>query len=686
MKSKYLDMEDATLLVFSAKSAAEEEEEVSLPLPVRLQDVYNDKAAESETWPSYVYDVRVPAPEVLERNLPTETYPTEDSRLCTFTDDSWTLYKGINTLHYDTKGLQGTTGDGSNISITKDATQVALEEGVVLNINKDGTLTLTHVEERDEASWTILHGGAVIKSDFISGGKVVMLPDGCIGRYDASTETWTRVNSKGGQWKERLATQAEGESLEDAEAAEGEPEAPEADADASAEAPAEEAAEEATEEATDKEELPTLSIARVRDPDTGSYVSTREDLTMMIQYEEGHQLSLFYDGTRMITYASGFWETMLQMKNVSLLIKGTKDTISVGKLVVEKDPSVRIKMPFDTATLEVSQGEEAASVSLGGFGVDLTSGTLTLEDADLWSIAKEEDPAMAEATPEEGADEGADPEAAEAPPAEDKAEEDKADAENDAEEAPAEGQPGPEGEAPAEAETEAPAPEASPVFKARVFKVYKGGEAVEFIDEDTFETIKAKAEARGDQHISETDIHNSETQSVPISHTFLSESDVSTSKGVVVAFNIAGESQAPRALQTLTVPSAITFAYVGTHSVPLPMISAIPSDAEDHSKILLVRQVQEFPRVEDKELASVREVMADLKEFDLVNEETSPSTYMVSAPTTDIQAQINSTAEKIKRLRMTKTQPKDAPNDDSSSGTESKASGGHSARLNKEVM
>ena len=78
--------------------------------------------------------------------------------------------------------------------------------------------------------------------------------------------------------------------------------------------------------------------------------------------------------------------------------------------------------------------------------------------------------------------------------------------------------------------------------------------------------------------------------------------------------------------------------------------------------------------------------MADLKEFDLVNEETSPSTYMVSAPTTDIQAQINSTAEKIKRLRMTKTQPKDAPNDDSSSGTESKASGGHSARLNKEVM
>ena len=173
---------------------------------------------------------------------------------------------------------------------------------------------------------------------------------------------------------------------------------------------------------------------------------------------------------------------------------------------------------------------------------------------------------------------------------------------------------------------------------------------------------------------------------MPISHTFLSESDVSTSKGVVVAFNIAGESKAPRALQTLTVPSAITFAYVGTHSVPLPMISAIPSDAEDHSKILLVRQVQEFPRVEDKELASVREVMADLKEFDLVNEETSPSTYMVSAPTTEIQAQINSTAEKIKRLRMTKTQPKDTPNDDSSSGTESKASGGHSARLNKEVM
>merc|ERR1711907_931731 len=99
-----------------------------------------------------------------------------------------------------------------------------------------------------------------------------------------------------------------------------------------------------------------------------------------------------------------------------------------------------------------------------------------------------------------------------------------------------------------------------------------------------------------------------------------------------VAHNIAGESQAPRALQTLTVPSAITFAYVGSHSVPLPMISAIPADdtTSEASKTLLVRQVQEFPKVEDAEV-------------EVVNEATSPTTYLVS------EAELGSSNAEIKR-------------------------------------
>ena len=233
------------------------------------------------------------------------------------------------------------------------------------------------------------------------------------------------------------------------------------------------------------------------------------------------------------------------------------------------------------------------------------------------------------------------------------------------------------------------------VFKPRVFKVYKGGEAIEFIDEDAFKAIKKKAESRGDQHISERDIHNSETNTVPISHTFLSESDMSGNKGIVVAFNIAGESQAPRALQTLTVPSAITFAYVGSHSVPLPMISAIPSDADtypDTSKILLVRQVQEFPKLEDKQNATIEEVKKDLSEFDLVNEDTSPSTYMVSEThvtgNSNIREEISAISEKIMRLRKAKAafESKKESNQSEETKPKVRSASGAARLLVKEVM
>ncbi|QDZ23118.1 hypothetical protein A3770_09p56360 [Chloropicon primus] len=681
LKSKYLDLEDATLLVLSASSKEDAKPNPSLPLPVRLQDAYNGQdTADSSSWPEYVYDICIPVTDIMERNTPKEIYPCEGSRVCTYSDDAWTLCKGINTLHYSEKGLQGTTIDGSSVVISGSDTQVVLEEGVVLSINEDGTLAFTHVEEQEESCWTILRNGTVVKSEFKTGKKVVMLPDGCIGKYESDTETWTRVNSKGEQWSERPAPPQAAKTEPEEGAEEGTAEPAEAEAEAAAEEEAEaEEGEKVEEEKVEEEKapefervgLPTLSIARVRDPDTGAYVLTREDLTMMIQYEEGHKLSLFSDGTRMITYSSGVWETMLQLKNISLLFKGDGNQISIGKLTVDKaeEGGISIKIPFDSSVLEVEKsGEDAIFVKLGDFHVDVGSGSLRHQGKVLWEKSssqaqQEEEVKAAESSAAAAGEEGSaaenEDENAEAPGEEEKVEEEgKEPAEEEGGEENAD-----QGEdQQAEEEEEQPVLDTAARFKPRVFKVYSSGEAVEFIDEESFQGIKEKAESRGDQHISEADIHNSETSTVPVSHTFLSESDVSGSKGIVVAHNIAGESQAPRALQTLTVPSAITFAYVGNHSVPLPMISAIPSDADTclgHSKVLLVRQVQEFPKIEDKEIASVEEVLKDLSEFDLVNEETSPSTYIVpesqhGSNAADIKKQISATSEKIKRLRLAK--------------------------------
>ena len=258
--------------------------------------------------------------------------------------------------------------------------------------------------------------------------------------------------------------------------------------------------------------LPTLSVARVRDPDTGALVLTREDLTMMIQYEEGHKLTLFSDGTRIITYASGEWETMLQLKSVTLLFKGDRSKICIGRLEVETtdQEGVKVRVPFDASTLEVRRDDGAATVTLGEFTAEVGSGALRLGEEVLWgtvAAAAEAEPAPAEVA-EEAEGDGSEPQAEAESPGDDKAE----DAEPVAEEEPAaaEGGDAEEGD-----EEEESGLQRSATFKARVFKVYKDGEAVEFIDESTFQSIKAKAESRGDQHISETDINNSERQPSP---------------------------------------------------------------------------------------------------------------------------------------------------------------------------
>ena len=732
MKSEYLDLEDATLLVLSGSDpktsddhgdaqgqAADamkllEEDEVELPLPVRLQDVVSTLSDEGgydvATWPSYVYDIRVPAADILLRNSPVESHPSEDSRLCVSSSgedggdgsssSSWTLYNKGNTLHYDGRGIQGTTSDGSSVFVSSSTsssdstTQVALEEGVVLNVNEDGTISFTYVDDSEEQLYTILHGGTLIKHELSSGEKVVMFPDGRISEYKGS-ETWRRVDSDGKQWEEKpISSPASAEGEAEAEAEANEENAEDADA---ADAPAEKEDEGGAEEEGPKDdvgaaeavggeasaspqlertELPTLSMARVRDPDTGAMVLTREDLTMMIQYEEGHKLSLFSDGTRMITYASGEWETMLQLHHAaSLLFKGSGDrVISIGKLSVEKSieangssGSIKITTPFDSSVLQVDKTNDSIQVTLGKFAARADSGKLLLGDNVLWEkyappveVEKEVDEAAAESSAEPEGEEEAGEDATEGGK---KSEDSKGDVEGDSADADpdqtAEGNDGGAPVAEEEVETTASGPMSA---KPRVFVIYPGGEAVEFIDREVFEGIVKKAESRGDQHISETEISNRKTSALPVSHTFLSESDFGKSKGIVVAFNIAGESRAPRALQTLTVPSAITFAYVGSHTVPLPMISAIPSDTHafpDNSKILLLRQVQEFPKVEEKELASIQEVLKDLEDFDLVNEETSPSTYMVSesqleSSMADIQQQIAATSEKIRTLRLSK--------------------------------
>lgn len=678
LSSKHLELEDATLVVLSAESEADCEPP-ALPLPVRLNNVYTGEDADQEKWPGYVYDIAVKSEEIMKKFTSVDTYPCEGSRLCSLPNDTWTLHQGMNTLHYGGAKLAGTTSDGSSVLVTEDCTQVALEEGVVLSANKDGTASFTHVGEQ-EACWTVLHSGAVVKCGFDQGGrKTVLLPDGCIGTYDPKEESWSRVNVKGERWSERpapeepVAEPAEGE--DDAAEAVEEPAAAEEEEEEVA-AAAEEDGEKAAEEGSnpdgaegkpeDEDEdpklertyLPTLSVARVRDPDTGALVLTREDLTMMIQYEEGHKLTLFSDGTRIITYASGEWETMLQLKSVTLLFKGDQSKICIGRLEVETtdQEGVKVRVPFDASTLEVRRDDGAATVTLGEFTAEVGSGALRLGEEVLWgtvAAAAEAEPAPAEVA-EEAEGDGSEPQAEAESPGDDKAE----DAEPVAEEEPAAAE---GGDAEEGNEEEESGLQRSATFKARVFKVYKDGEAVEFIDESTFQSIKAKAESRGDQHISETDINNSETATKPMSHTFLSESDVMGSKGIVVAHNIAGESQAPRALQTLTVPSAITFAYVGSHSVPLPMISAIPADdtTSEASKTLLVRQVQEFPKVEDAEVESVKEVLRDLDDFDLVNEDTSPTTYLVSeaelgSSNAEIKRQILETSEKIKRLREAK--------------------------------
>ena len=311
-------------------------------------------------------------------------------------------------------------------------------------------------------------------------------------------------------------------------------------------------------------------------------------------------------------------------------------------------------------------------VAFDKYIVSMPEGSISREDVSLWAPATPATPEAegeeleaateggkgGEGDPTEAGEEGAEESAV--PPAED------TDATSGGDDAPPPS--AAEGEATDDvasdeadvADPPAGPPKAAPLAaKARVFKVYKAGHAVEFLDSEMFEKVVKRAESRGDNHITEASLENEDTSDAITCHMFLCENRESV-QAVPLASSSAKEGKVPRALQTLTVPSAFHFAEVGMNRVLLPMISALPPDkgvAEDDFKTVLVRQIQEYPTFTSEEVGAMDSVMGDMQGFNAANEETSPNTYMVSeVPALNqtakkLQEEISSIAQRIKELK-----------------------------------
>ena len=582
--------------------------------------------------------------------------------------------------------LRGELSDGSFLSVKARSEDDAesqmssmafvIPEGMRVEFSSNGSVSALPCKTlRDgEVSRCVIPGGTVLKHDAGGGGPFIMFADGStmhkadgqLSEPDgAPIASWFGVTKAGRRWERPVKfpevpqEEPEESPQDDAEtpvANDEEVAAAEEVGDDSGEAPVEPASaeDECAGEAPEDVPLPepialdTVSAATVVDPDTRAKVTTRVDMVMIVDYEDGATIVTHADGTRVVSDdRQGTWKVESEGY---LPIQGSEGKIQVGAASWEKDTGMSYALP-EQGVLSFS-GDE---VHYGQIKFSLKKRAVEWLDADgelelTLCCAKDDDSRglQGDAAGEESAegegdagseteDTGAEQESAGAEDAEEGAEQegsagvDTEPANEDTEDSSAEAKADSEDMAEVEEEVTFACVSQRP----RIFIVYEDGHGYEYLSaEDFSEYAQMKGEDPNCSVSSEEVIGSGEKS---MSHFFLThqESRYLGVKALPVAPPVnVQQSLPPFSLKTLQLPSTVHPPLPSQNSTGLtmPRIAAPQVLGEKYGlrgskKNVAMRQILECPAFEDAK--KIEEILEDFRQIQDKQASTTPQSYKI---------------------------------------------------------
>lgn len=575
--------------------------------------------------------------------------------------------------------LRGELSDGSFLSVKarseddaesqKSNMAFVIPEGMRVELSSDGRVSALPAETlRDgEVSRCVIPGGTVLKHDAGGGGPFIMFADGStmhkadgqLSEPDgAPIPSWFGVTKAGRRWETPLKF-PEVPQEEPEESPQDDTETPVANEEAAAEEGGDDSGEDPVEPASTEDEcadealkdaplpqpiaLDTVSAATVIDPDTRAKVTTRVDMVMIVDYEDGVTIVTHADGTRVVSDdRQGTWKVESEGY---LPIQGSEGKIQVGAASWEKDTGMSYALP-EQGVLSFS-GDE---VHYGQIKFSLKERAVEWFDADgelelTLCCAKDGDSGdiQGDAAGEESAegedgigaeDTGAEQEAAGAGDAEEGTEQegsagvDTENAKEETEDSSAEAK----ADSDDAAEVEEEVPFACVSQRPRIFIVYEDGHGYEYLSaEDFSDYVQMKGEDPNCSLSSEEVIGSGEKS---VSHFFLThqESRYLGVKALPVAPPVnVQQSLPPFSLKTLQLPSTVQPSQNST-DLTMPRIAA-PQDLGEKDgqrgskKNVAMRQILECPAFEDTK--KIENILEEFRQIQDKQASTTPQSYKI---------------------------------------------------------
>ena len=575
--------------------------------------------------------------------------------------------------------LRGELSDGSFLSVKarseddaesqKSNMAFVIPEGMRVELSSDGRVSALPAETlRDgEVSRCVIPGGTVLKHDAGGGGPFIMFADGStmhkadgqLSEPDgAPIPSWFGVTKAGRRWETPLKF-PEVPQEEPEESPQDDTETPVANEEAAAEEGGDDSGEDPVEPASTEDEcadealkdaplpqpiaLDTVSAATVIDPDTRAKVTTRVDMVMIVDYEDGVTIVTHADGTRVVSDdRQGTWKVESEGY---LPIQGSEGKIQVGAASWEKDTGMSYALP-EQGVLSFS-GDE---VHYGQIKFSLKERAVEWFDADgelelTLCCAKDGDSGdiQGDAAGEESAegedgigaeDTGAEQEAAGAGDAEEGTEQegsagvDTENAKEETEDSSAEAK----ADSDDAAEVEEEVPFACVSQRPRIFIVYEDGHGYEYLSaEDFSDYVQMKGEDPNCSLSSEEVIGSGEKS---VSHFFLTHQEprylgVKTLP-VAPPVNVQ-QSLPPFSLKTLQLPSTVQPSQNST-DLTMPRIAA-PQDLGEKDgqrgskKNVAMRQILECPAFEDTK--KIENILEEFRQIQDKQASTTPQSYKI---------------------------------------------------------
>ena len=577
--------------------------------------------------------------------------------------------------------LRGELSDGSFLSVKarseddaesqKSNMAFVIPEGMRVELSSDGRVSALPTETlRDgEVSRCVIPGGTVLKHDAGGGGPFIMFADGStmhkadgqLSEPDgAPIPSWFGVTKAGRRWETPLKF-PEVPQMEPEESPQDDTETPVANEEAAAEEGGDDSGEgpvepastedECVDEASEDAPLPqpialdTVSAATVVDPDTRAKVTTRVDMVMIVDYEDGVTIVTHADGTRVVSDdRQGTWKVESEGY---LPIQGSEGKIQVGAASWEKDTGMSYALPeqgvLSFSGDEVHYGQikfslrERAVEWLHADGeLELTlccakdgdsgdiqgdaAGEETAEGEDGAGAETEDTDAEQEAAGAGDAVEGTEQEGSagvDSEHAKEETEDSSAEAKADSEDV---------------AEVEEEVPFACVSQRPRIFIVYEDGHGYEYLSaEDFSDYVQMKGEDPNCSVSSEEVIGSGEKS---VSHFFLThqESRYLGVKALPVAPPVnVQQSLPPFSLKTLQLPSTVQPSQNST-GLTMPRIAA-PQDLGEKDgqraskKNVALRQILECPAFEDAK--KIENILEEFRQIQDKQASTTPQSYKI---------------------------------------------------------